>query len=85
MAFREEPLEKLKLRVEGMTCVNCAKAIERALRRYRGVKEVEVSFELGLVSVEYEEEFLNPEMIAKVINDLGYKVISEHKKKEPLK
>lgn len=78
-------MEKLNLRVEGMTCVNCARAIERALKRLRGVKKVDVSFELGSVSVEYEENLLTPEEIAKVINELGYKVVSDLKKKEPLK
>ncbi len=74
-------MEKINLKVEGMTCVNCAKAIEVSLQRLKGVKRVEVSFELGRVLVEFEEEFLSDEEIKKVIESLGYKVASHEKKK----
>ncbi|BAU23811.1 cation transporter [Caldimicrobium thiodismutans] len=75
-------MERVTLKVEGMTCVNCAKAIEISLQKLKGVKRVEVSFELGRVSVDFEEEFLSLEEIKKVIEDLGYKVASGVKKKD---
>lgn len=75
-------MEKIALKVEGMTCVNCAKAIEVSLQRLKGVKKVEVSFELGRVWVEFEGEFLSLEEIKKVIESLGYKVASHKKKRD---
>lgn len=74
-------MEKVTFKVEGMTCVNCAKAIEIALKRLKGVKKVDVSFELGRVYVEFEEEFLGPEEIIKVIEETGYRVAGSEKKR----
>ena len=65
---------KVALRVSGMTCVNCARAIELSLKKLRGVEEVSVSFELGRVVVSYKEELLSLEQIKEVIESLGYKV-----------
>lgn len=77
-------MEKLNLKVEGMTCVNCARTIERALKRLRGIKKADISFEIGAVTVEYEETLLSSEEVVKVIEDLGYKVVSDSKKKDQL-
>lgn len=74
-------MEKVTFKVEDMTCVNCAKAIEIALKRLKGVKKVDVSFELGRVYVEFEEEFLGPEEIIKVIEETGYRVAGSEKKR----
>jgi len=65
---------KASLKVEGMTCVNCARTIEINLKRLKGVKSVEVSFELGRVQVEFDEELLSVENIKEAIESLGYKV-----------
>jgi Cu2+-exporting ATPase/Cu+-exporting ATPase len=65
---------KTSLKVEGMTCVNCARTIEINLKRLKGVKSVEVSFELGRVQVEFDEELLSVENIKEAIESLGYKV-----------
>ncbi|WP_340695042.1 cation-translocating P-type ATPase [Hydrogenobacter thermophilus] len=67
---------KLSLKVDGMTCVNCARSIEINLKRLKGVKKVEVSFELGRVYVEFDEDLLSPENIKDVIETLGYRVSS---------
>ncbi len=60
-----------------MTCVNCARTIEIALRRKEGVKNVEVSFELGRVKVEFDEGKVSEEEIARTIEELGYRVLEE--------
>ncbi|MCR8433650.1 MAG: cation-translocating P-type ATPase [Crenarchaeota archaeon] len=74
-------MEKATFRVEGMTCVNCARAMEITLKRLKGIKKVEVSFPLGKVYVEFEEEFLGPEEIIKVIEESGYRVVEIEKKR----
>ncbi|SHK16464.1 heavy metal translocating P-type ATPase [Thermocrinis minervae] len=66
---------KSTLRVEGMTCVNCARTIELTLRKMGGVKDVNVSFELGRVYVEYDENLIDLDSIRQVIEGLGYKVV----------
>ena len=68
---------KKTLKVEGMTCVNCARTIEIALKRKEGIKDVEVSFELGRVKVEFNEDLLSEEEITRTIESLGYRVVEE--------
>ncbi|MCX8075721.1 MAG: cation-translocating P-type ATPase [Aquificaceae bacterium] len=65
---------RVSLKVSGMTCVNCSKTIEVSLRRLRGVEDVKVSFELGRVWVEFNEELLDIQQVKDVIHSLGYKV-----------
>jgi len=60
-----------------MTCVNCARTIEIALRKREGVREVEVSFELGRVKIEFDENKLSEEDVVRLIEELGYRVIAE--------
>ena len=72
------------LKVEGMTCVNCARAIEIALRKSEGVREVRVSFELGRVEVDYDESKVSEEDIVRKIEELGYRVVQEKGKKEEI-
>ncbi len=68
---------KRTFKVEGMSCVNCARTIEIALKRKEGVKRVEVSFELGRVRVEFDEEKIGEEEIVRTIDSLGYRVAEE--------
>lgn len=64
-------------KVEGMSCINCARTIEIGLKRKEGVKEVKVSFELGRVHVVFDENVVDEERIIGTIESLGYRVIDE--------
>ncbi len=68
---------KATLIVSGMTCTNCAKAIELTLKKLHGVSDVKVSFELGRVWVEFDENKLNLVNIKEAIESLGYQVEKE--------
>ncbi len=65
---------KKKLKIEDMTCVNCAKTIEKHLSKIQGVEEVKVSFTLKQAEIEFNEFLVNEEEIEKEIESLGYKV-----------
>jgi Cu2+-exporting ATPase/Cu+-exporting ATPase len=71
---------KVSLKVSGMTCANCARAIELTLKKLHGVSDVKVSFELGRVWVEFNEELLSLENIKETIESLGYTVEREEVK-----
>ena len=73
---------KAVLKVHGMSCVNCARTIERALSSAEGVSGVEVSFELGKVSVEYDPARISEDQISRLIENLGYRVVDERGRKE---
>ena len=70
---------KETLKVEGMSCVNCARTITLSLKKKEGVKEVKVSFELGRVWIEYDEERISREEIVRTIESLGYRVVEEER------
>ncbi len=71
--------EKISLQVGGMTCVNCAKTIEKALNSKEGVYNAVVNFATERVLVEYNSEQIGLAGIKKTIQDVGYEVIEQQK------
>ena len=67
--------EKIVLQIGGMSCVNCAKTIEKALGNREGVYNAVVNFAAESVSVEYNPQQISLPSIKKTIQDSGYQVI----------
>jgi len=65
-------MKKIDLLVPDMTCASCVNTIEKQLTRLDGIKSVNINFALGKVSVEFDEEKVNEQMIIKEINNAGY-------------
>jgi Cu+-exporting ATPase len=65
-------VETLNLSVDGMTCANCARSVERKLLGVPGVTNASVSLEAASATVEYDTELVKPEMFAKAVRELGY-------------
>lgn len=67
MRAREEsaPVD-LNLRIEGMHCAGCARAVEHALTGVRGVKAVLVDLEAGRATVRKREETSPGDLVAAV-------------------
>jgi P-type Cu+ transporter len=74
--------EKTVLQIGGMSCVNCAKSIEKALNSKEGVYNATVNFATEKVSVEYNKEQISLAGIKKTIQDVGYLVIEPKKSAE---
>jgi sulfite exporter TauE/SafE/copper chaperone CopZ len=70
-----ETIEKLK--VNGMHCVNCERAIEKALRKIDGVGDITANFNGGWVLAEYDSGKTDIEKIKTAINGIGYTVIEK--------
>ena len=68
-------MEKVALKVEGMTCSNCALTVSKYLNK-QGLQQVKVNALDGDVSFETEEDF-SKEKISKGIEGLGYKVVED--------
>ena len=66
--------QKNTIKIEGMSCSNCANGIKKHLER-NGVKGVNVSFSMGEAS--YNDQNQNKDSIIKLITDLGYKILDE--------
>jgi Cu+-exporting ATPase len=69
--------EKVSLQVAGMTCINCAKTIEKALNVREGVYHAAVNFAAERVIVEYNPEQISLPVIKKTIRDVGYEVVEQ--------
>ncbi|HKP32238.1 MAG TPA: cation-translocating P-type ATPase [Chitinophagaceae bacterium] len=68
-------MDKVKLKVEGMTCANCALSISKYLEK-EGLKNIKVNPINGQVSFEVGENNFEEKKISKGIDGLGYKVVS---------
>lgn len=73
-------MDKKVLKIEGMTCAACAKAVERACSKL-GVDEASVNMATEKLSVTYDSEKLSLEDIKIAIEKKGYKAIDETKVK----
>ncbi len=71
--------EKIVIPVGGMTCINCAKTIEKVLNAREGVYNAVVNFAAEQVAVEYNPEQISNVAIKKAITDTGYEVIETQK------
>ena len=69
-------MEKVNLKVEGMSCTNCALTIDKYLKS-EGLQNVKVQFIGGDVSFEMNENITQAK-IEKGINSLGYHVHHDH-------
>ncbi len=68
----EGPVEELLLHVRGMWCTSCAWLIEHAVRKVKGVVDVEASFASDLVKIKYQPQLTPPGRVRERIRSLGY-------------
>jgi len=59
--------------IVGMTCQHCVKAVEEALGRVDGVRDVEVNLDSGSATFS-EERRVDMEAVRQAVADAGYKV-----------
>lgn len=69
-------------KIIGMTCAACAKAVERAVRKLDGIDAVNVNLATEKMSVQYDEQKLNAEMIKAAVSKAGYEAVEEVEAKE---
>ena len=70
-------IEKLVLRVDGMSCAACSARIEKALSKLDGVSEPYANFTAGKVSLMYDPEIVDRETIEDTITSAGYTVVKK--------
>jgi copper chaperone CopZ len=64
-------MEAINLSITGMTCGNCVKHVEKALKGVAGVKEVEVNLAAGTARVEGDFSKGTAPILA-ALDDEGY-------------
>ena len=63
------------LKVQGMTCQHCVKAIEKSVGKLAGVAEVAVTLANAQVDVHFDERQSDEAAIKAVIQEEGYEVV----------
>mgnify|MGYP001236531258 FL=1 len=63
------------LKVQGMTCQHCVKAIEKSVGKLAGVTEVAVNLANAQVDVHFDERQADEASIKAVIQEEGYEVV----------
>ena len=64
----------LDLPVTGMTCVNCARTIERTLKKSEGVLDASVNYASERAQVEFDAQLTNPSQVIERVRAAGYDV-----------
>jgi sulfite exporter TauE/SafE/copper chaperone CopZ/plastocyanin domain-containing protein len=65
-----------KLRIEGMTCVNCQNKIEKTLLGTTGIEKAEVSYNAGTATLTYNADTITIREITSIIKSLDYRVLT---------
>ncbi|NKF08470.1 copper-translocating P-type ATPase [Clostridium gasigenes] len=69
------------LKIEGMTCASCAKAVERTAKKVQGVSEASVNFATEKLNVSFDETVVSLSDIQSAIEKAGYKAVIEARNK----
>ena len=72
-AFSENKVQKVNIKVEGMTCQGCVDKVKSALQKVEGVKEAEVSLKDNLALVTFDADKTNEKELRKAISSSGFK------------
>lgn len=65
-----------RVNVSGMTGPGCITAVTHALETVRGVSAVNVSFETGEATVQYDERLTSMEALRDALRGAGYGVVA---------
>ena len=71
--------KEINFRIEGMTCVSCARRIEKSISKKDGIENILVNFSNETANIKYNYKTIRASNIKKFIEELGYKVLQESK------
>ena len=69
------------LKIEGMTCAACAKAVERVSKKLEGVTEANVNFATEKLNISFDDTKVSIPDIQAAIEKAGYKAVVESSEK----
>lgn len=65
-----------RFQLETLTCPSCVARIEGVLNKEPGVEQAKVLFNSSRVKVDYNTEKVSAERLAKIIEEVGFPVLS---------
>ena len=69
--------EKVTIPITGMTCVSCAKTIEKSIKKIKGVSKANINFAAEKAHVEYDPKLTKKQDLEKAIEDEGENVVKK--------
>ncbi|MCC0634331.1 copper-translocating P-type ATPase [Clostridioides sp. ZZV15-6388] len=79
--IKEESNKKIDMKIDGMTCAACAKAVERVVKKLDGVESISVNIATDKANIDYNPSKVKLSQIKAAIEKAGYKPIEEVKNK----
>ena len=79
MTDQVKNITKSTFPIIGMHCASCVRVTERALKKTPGVKNAAVNLATGKATVEYDKDTVTPQVLAKSIDQTGYKLEIEER------
>ncbi|MDR2790579.1 MAG: heavy metal translocating P-type ATPase [Campylobacteraceae bacterium] len=70
--------KKISLQIGEMSCVNCANAITKAVKKIEGISEANVNFAAGEGVFVYDDKKTSQEAIEAKIEKIGYKILKQN-------
>lgn len=67
-------MEKVHLKVEGMTCGGCVQSVQKALTNRDGVRTANADLDTGMVMIEFDAKLIQKSSLEKAIADAGFSV-----------
>ncbi|CAG0946758.1 Copper chaperone CopZ [Gammaproteobacteria bacterium] len=67
-------MEKVQLKVSGMTCGGCERSVQNALTSRKGVASARADRAAGTVSVEFDPAVIQRAALEKAITEAGFQV-----------
>jgi copper chaperone len=67
-------MDKITLKVDGMSCGHCKAAVEKALKELDGVQGADADIDAKTVTVTYDSSKVGRDVLAGAITDAGYEV-----------
>ena len=68
----EENIEEEVLQVQGMHCVGCEAAIQRAVHQLPGIITTVVAYKTGTIQVRFDKPKTTPQELQRIIRATGY-------------
>lgn len=69
-------METKVLKIQGMSCTHCQKAVTEALQALAGVKSARVDLAAGTATVTYDPALVDAEAMRKAVEEAGYEVVA---------
>ena len=72
-------MDKITLSIEGMTCSACSNAIDKYLKKQKGIEDSLTNLVLACTTITYNKDIISIEEINNYIKEAGYKSLGIYK------